>query len=139
MPGGHRDAVAPDLADGLGGALEPFGVMVHDPLAAVPAAGLLVGEEGERRRARRLGPRAREVADTGQDHRVHVLHVHRPTTPEAPVAFLGGERVHLPVSGIRGDDVGVAVHDQTGPGRVGALEPHHHRCPPRVAFDEHRV
>ena len=45
----HRDAVAADLADRLGDALEQLGVVVDDVVAALDAAGLLVGEEGERR------------------------------------------------------------------------------------------
>ena len=99
-------------------------VVVDEPVAAVRAAGLLVGEEDEGRVAGGLGAGAGEVPDVREDHRVHVLHVDRAATPDAAVALLGGEGVDLPVGGVGRDDVEVTVHREAGPRGVLALEAH---------------
>ena len=135
----HGDAEAADLRDRLGHPLEPVAVLVDDPPAALQSARLLVGEEHERRRPRRLLTGPREVAQVGDDHRVHVLHVDGPAPPDAAVALLAGERVHLPVGGVRRDDVEMTVHGEAGTRGVGPLDPDHHRRSARLALDEHGV
>ena len=52
---GDGDAVAADLADRLGDALEELGVVLDDVVRPLDAAGLLVGEERDDQVARRLG------------------------------------------------------------------------------------
>ena len=49
----HRQREPADLADRLGDAVEQVGPVVDQPVAAVLAAGLLVGEEREHQIARR--------------------------------------------------------------------------------------
>ena len=49
----HSDGEPADLADGLGDAVEQVAAVLHQPVAALDPAGLLVGEEGEDQVARR--------------------------------------------------------------------------------------
>ena len=79
--------------------------------------GLLVGGEREHDVAGGLAALAQPLADDGQHHRVHVLHVDRAAAPDAAVGDLAGERVVPPVGGVGGHDVEVAVDEQGGPGR----------------------
>ena len=124
-----RDRVAADLADRLGRAREPLGLVLHDERGAFDAAVLLVGEEGEDEVALGLLAGAEDVGDRREDHGVHVLHVHGTAAPQHPVADLAGERVDAPVLGDRGDHVEVAVQHERGlvaiaPGHAG----HHVRA-----------
>ena len=48
----HRQREAPDLADRLGDSVKQVGTVVDQPLAAVLAAGLLLGQEREHQVAR---------------------------------------------------------------------------------------
>ena len=86
--------------------------------------------------ARRLGAGAGEVAQVGQDHRVHVLHVDGAAAPDAAVALLGGERVDLPVGGVGRHDVEVAVDGEAGPVAVRALDADDDAGPPGLALEE---
>lgn len=113
------DAVSADLADRLGHAVEDLGVMRYDPVRALDATGLLVGEEADDEIARRCRSGAREFADGREDHRVHPLHVDRSAAPDHPVAQLAGEGIDAPVTGVRGDHVEVPVDAQRGAGPVG--------------------
>ena len=120
----HGGAEPSHLADRLGAALEPLGVVLDEGLGTLVPAGLLVGGEAEDDRAFGLatGPGARP--DHREQHRVEVLHVDRPAAPQVAVPDLAGERVDLPV--LRGgrDDVEVAVQQQralvAGPGGAPA-------------------
>ncbi len=67
----------------------------------------------------RLGARPGPRPHDGEQHRVEVLHVDRAAAPQVAVLDLAGERVHLPVVGLGGDDVEVAVQQQ----RVVAAAP----------------
>ncbi len=137
--GRHGHAVAADLADRLGDAVEELGTGLHDVVRAEDSPSLLVGEEGEDDIAWGLGTAAGQVADVGQDHGVHVLHVHRASTPDAPVAQLGTERVDLPVGSIGGHDVEVAVDAQGRPVAVLALDAHEDARAARVALHDRRL
>src|SRR5206468_6473157 len=117
---GDGDAEAADLADRLSAALEQIRVVVDEPVGAVEAAGLLVGDEGEYDVTARLLALADPVGDDGQRHRVHVLHVDSAAAPEAVVADLTGERIHLPVRGVGRYDVQVPVDQQRRSGGVDA-------------------
>ena len=117
--GGHGDGEPADLADPLGAALEPAGMVVDEPAGALSTAGLLVGDEGKDEITGRRAPRARPVADDREGHRVHVLHVDRAAAPEASVADLSGERVDRPVVLLSRYDVQMPVNEQRRPVRVG--------------------
>ena len=130
---------AADLADRLGDALEEVGVLVDEVPRAVRAAGLLVGEEGEHDVARGLAAAAQPVAYDRQRHRVHVLHVDGAAAPHAAVGDLAGEGVVGPVRRVGRYDVGVAVDEQRGPGRVLALDPGHGRGAARVRLEDLRL
>ena len=106
-------------------------MVVHQVAGTVRTARLLVGQEGQDHVAGRTAALTQALADDGEDHRVHVLHVDGAAAPDA--VFLGagaagagaagacgadvaGERVDLPVRRVGGDDVEVAVDEQGGPG-----------------------
>ena len=76
---------------------------------AVGAAGLLVGEEGEDDVTLRFAAGSGEITQDRKDHGIHILHVHRAAAPDHAVADLSAERVDLPVVGLGGYDVEVAV------------------------------
>src|SRR5262249_42736972 len=78
---------------------------------------------------------ALHLAQQGQHHRVHVLHVHGAAAPDVAVAYLARERVHRPVGGVGRDDVEVAVDEQGGQRRVGALDAGDHVAAARQALD----
>ncbi len=118
------DGETPDLADGLGDALEQVGAVFHQPLRALGAGGLLVGEEREHEVARRARAGAGHLAQDGEQHRVHVLHVRRPATPQAPVGDLARERVDLPVRGAGGTTSRWPC-SSSAPLRGAALVPRH--------------
>ncbi len=122
---GDAQAEAADLADGLGAPLEQVRLLLDQVTGAPDAASLLVGEEREDDVARRLAPGAHPLADDGQHHRVHVLHVDGATSPDATLGHLGGERVVGPLLGLGGHDVEVAVHEQPGAAGVRPLDPGH--------------
>lgn len=111
-------------------------MVVDEPVAAVGAAGLLVGEEDERRVTGGLRAGAGEVTDVREDHRVHVLHVDRSPAPDAAVALLRGEGVDLPVGGVGRHHVEVAVDGESGPRGVLALEADDDRGAARLALEE---
>ncbi|GES33176.1 hypothetical protein San01_56640 [Streptomyces angustmyceticus] len=129
---------AADLADRLRDALEEVRVVVDEVARAVGAARLLVREERQHDVARRLAAGAQPVADDGQRHRVHVLHVDRAPSPEAAVGDLAGERVVGPVVGVGRHDVGVPVDEQAGPRAVLALDPGDRRGPALVGLEDLR-
>ncbi len=106
------DRVAAHLADGLGGAGEPLGAVLHDACRALDAAVLLVGEERHDHVALGLLPRAQQIGDGGQDHGIHVLHVDRSAAPQDAVADLSREGIDAPVLGDGGHHVEVSVQDQ---------------------------
>ena len=108
----HGQREAADLADRLGDAVEQVGAVVDQPLAAVLAAGLLVGHEREHQIARRHDAGAFEVPRDGEHHADHVLHVDRAAAPDVAVLDGAGERVHAPVGGLGGHHVEVAVDQQ---------------------------
>ncbi len=102
----------PDLADGLGAALEEVRPVLDEPLRPERAARLLVGEEGEDEVARRHDAVAAEPAGDRDHHRVHVLHVDRAAAPHVAVLHRTGERVHRPLRRLGGHDVEVPVDEQ---------------------------
>ena len=119
------DRVATDLADGFVGAGEQLGMLVHHPVRAVDAAVLLVREERDDEVTGRLLPRLGKVAECGQDHRIHVLHVDGTPAPQQAVADLAAEGVDAPVGSDRRHNVEVAVHDQRRAFRVATGYPCH--------------
>ena len=124
----HRQRESADLADRLGDALEQVGPVLDQPLAAVLAAGLLVGDEREHQVARRDDAGAFEVPGDRDHHADHVLHVDRAAAPHVAVLDGTGERVHAPVGGLGGHDVEVAVHQQGATRAVGAVAAGRTRC-----------
>ncbi len=107
----HRRGEAADLADGVRAVLEPLAVRLHQRSGALVPPGLLVGGEAEHQRP--VGHDAGPGTGThrGEQHRVEVLHVDGTATPELTLVDLPAERVQLPVGGVGGDDVEVAVHE----------------------------
>jgi len=83
--------------------------------------GLLVGEERDHEVALGLMALAQDVLQRGDDHGIHVLHVHRASAPEHAVFDDAAERIDAPVVGVGGHDVGVAVHHQRRQARIGTL------------------
>ena len=134
-----RRAEAADLADRLGDAFEEVGMVVDQPARAVVAARLLVGQERQHDVPRRPAALPEPLPDHGEDHRVHVLHVHRAAAPDAAVTDLAGERVDLPVRRVGGDHVEVAVDQQGRPGRVRPGDPGHHAGAARVRLKYRRL
>lgn len=129
---------AADLADRLRNALEEIGVVVDEIPRAVRTARLLVGEEGQHDVARGLTAAAQPVPYDREGHRVHVLHVDRATAPDTAVRDLARERVVRPVVGVGGDDIGVAVDEQGGPGGILALDPGDGRGTAPVGLEDPR-
>lgn len=119
------EGVGAGLADALGAALEEVGVAVGEESGAVGGAVLLVRGEGQHDVAPGAQARAGPGADSGEHHRVHVLHVDGAAAPDDAVADLAGERVDGPVRGLGGHHVEVAVDEQGVGGRVGAGDPGH--------------
>jgi hypothetical protein len=111
-------------------ALEQLRPVLHQPLRAEQAAGLLVGEEREHEVARRHDPFALEVPRQGQRHADHVLHVDRAASPHVPVLHGTGERVHGPLGGVGGHDVEVTVDEQRAPAGIRAGQPGDHVASP---------
>ena len=121
-----RDRVAADLADRLGRAGEPLRAVRDDELGALDPAVLLVGEEHQDEVALGEVAGSQDVGDGGEDHGVHVLHVHGTPAPQHPVADLAGERIDRPVRRHRGHDVEVAVQHEGGLAGVAAADTRHH-------------
>jgi hypothetical protein len=121
----HGDRVAADFADRLGSALEPLGAVRHDQVGALDAPVLLVGEEHQDEVALGQLSGAQDVGHRREDHRVHVLHVHRTPAPQHPVADLPGERIDRPVLRHRGNDVEVPVEHERGLVGVATAHPCH--------------
>ena len=94
-------------------------MVVHQPARPVGAARLLVGQERQDHIAGRTAAFPHPLADDGEDHRVHVLHVHGAAAPDArfvpAVVDLARERVDPPVRRVGGNHVEVAVEEQGGP------------------------
>ncbi len=90
-------------------------MVLDEPVRPEHATGLLVGGEDERDGP--IGDDAGSLpsAYDRQQHPVEVLHVDRAAAEEVAVDDLGGERVDLPVAGLRGHDVEVPVDQQSGP------------------------
>ena len=104
--------VAADLADGLCRSGEELWVVVNEEVRAEHSPVLLVGEEGDNEIACRLAAALEDVAKGRDDHRVHVLHVHRPAAPEHSVADCSLEGVDCPIRRVGGYDIRMPVHDQ---------------------------
>ena len=132
---GHRDAEAADLADRLGDPLEHLRVVVHDPVAAEQSPGLLIGKEPENEVTRRFQTRSCEMADIGQHHGVHILHVDRTSPPDAAVPQLRGERIHLPVNGIGRHDIEVSMNGQSRTASIRSVDTHKDTGAPGCALD----
>ena len=136
---GDGDAVAADLADRLGDALEDLGVLGDHEVRALGAAGLLVREEHDDQVAGRSGTCAGQVAHRREHHRVHVLHVDRAAAPHAAVTLLPRERVDRPVGGVGRHHVEVPVHAERTALAVGTRDAHGDADPPRVALEGLRL
>src|SRR6202035_332296 len=78
-------------------------------------------------------------ANDGQHHRVHILHIDRAATPQAAVGELAGEGIVLPVGGVGGDDVQVAVDEEGGSCLVLARDAGYHGGALGVGFQELRL
>ena len=117
---------AAHLGDRFGGAFEEFGPVVHRVAGAVGAAGFLVGEEREDDVALGLFAGPGEAAQDGQDHGVHVLHVHGAAAPDQAVLQFAAERVHCPLVLQGGHHVEVAVDHQGTGGRIFTGHPGDH-------------
>jgi hypothetical protein len=102
----------------------------------VGTAGLLVGQEGDDEVAGRPLTGADQLADGGEDHGVHVLHVDGAAAPHAAVADLRREGVDLPVVRARGDDVEVTVDEERRPRGVGARDARDDVGPARLRLDD---
>jgi hypothetical protein len=114
-------------------------MVVDQPARAPGPARLLVRGERQHHVARRAPPLAQPLPDHRDHHRVHVLHVHRAAAPDAVVARLAGERVHLPVARVRGHHIKMTMDEQRGPGPVLALDPGHDAGPFRVRLEHDRL
>ena len=109
---------AADLADRLGDALEQVRVVVHQPVRAVVAARLLVGEEGEHDVARRLAARCGSRSRTTARIIASMSFMSTAPRPQTqPSRDLAGERVDRPVGGVGRYDVEVTVDQQRRPAR----------------------
>ena len=107
----ERDAEAAHLADRLVAVAEQLGMVLGQPPRAGDAPHLLVGEEGDDEVPRRSPALPCPAAEHGQDHGIHVLHVHRAPAPDAAVDDLAAERVHRPLGGFGRNHVEMAVHE----------------------------
>ncbi len=121
-PAVEFDRVAADLADRFGGPGEEFGVVPDEVMGSAAAAVLFVGEECDDQVALWLSPGAQDVADGGDDHGIHVLHVDRAAPPQHAVFDDPAERVDGPVARIRGNYIEMAVDDECGLGAVPAFD-----------------
>ena len=135
----QRDAEAAHLTDRLGAVGEQLGVMIDQVVRPFAAAGLLVGQEGQHDVAGRPLAAAGPLADERERHRIHVLHIHRATTPHVAVAHLAGERVDRPLAALGRHDVEVAVDEQRRPAAVGTFDARDRRCTPRRGLDDLRL
>src|SRR5699024_9717014 len=81
------------------------------------------GEEGDDEVASRTHPLGQHGPDRGDDHRVHVLHVHGPAPPQQTVLDHACEGIDAPVLGRGRDHIRVAVDDQGRSLRLRALAP----------------
>jgi hypothetical protein len=148
------DAEPADLADRLGDALEEAGVVVHQVAGTVRTTRLLVGQEGQDHIAGRTAALTQALADHGEDHRVHVLHVYGAAAPDAVLVGAGAagagaggacgadvarEGVNLPVRRIRRDDVEVAVQQQRRPALVLTGDAGDHAGPAGRGFQDGRL
>jgi len=111
---------------------------VDQVVGSATAAVLLVGEERHDEVACRTLPRAQDVADRGQDHRIHVLHVDGAAAPEQAVFDLAAERVDGPVARVGRNDIEVTVDDEGRLARVGALDTGHHARAARIGLEHLR-
>ena len=130
------DGVAADLRDRLGGSGEQLGTVAHHMPGTVVSAGLLVCEERDDEVPTRSESLAEHGADGRDDHRVHVLHVHRSAAPQQTVLDDSFEGVDAPVLRGRRNDVGVAVDDECRRLRIGALHTGDEIGPARGGFDD---
>ena len=117
------DGVAAHLGDRLGGTGEQVGAVADHVPGPVVATGLLIGEEGDDEVASRTHPLGQHGPDGGDDHRVHVLHVHGPAPPQQTVLDHACEGIDAPVLGRGRDHIRVAVDDQGRSLRIRALDP----------------
>ena len=130
------DGVPADLRDRLCGSGEQFGAVAHHMPGAIVASGLLIGEEGNNEVPSRDESLGQHGPDGGDDHRVHVLHVHRAAAPQQPVLDDAFEGIDAPVLCGCGNDVGVAVDDESRSLRIGAFDAGDEVGPSRGGFDD---
>ncbi|EEF22828.1 conserved hypothetical protein, partial [Ricinus communis] len=109
-------------------------VLLDQPVRAVVAAVLLVGDE----RQHEIPPRRQPGRDGGQHHRAEILHVDRAPAPQEPVAHLAGKRRYRPIGGARGHHVQMPLHEQRGQRRIGARDPRDHVRPLRLGLQNPR-
>ncbi len=134
----HRQREPADLADRLGDPGEQVGPVLDEPVRAVLAAVLLVGDEGEHQVPRRDDAGPFEVAGDRDHHPDHVLHVDRAAAPHVAVRRphrRTGARSSRPVRRApRRGGRGSAA--RPGPGRTRAAGrtrcPGRARRPPRI-------
>ncbi len=125
------DRVAADLADRLGAVREQLGPVPYDPLRSPDPARLLVGEEREHEVTRRGDLVRDEVAEVGQHHADHVLHVDRAPPVQHAVHDVAREGVVAPRLGVGRHDVEMPVQDQPGTAAVRAGDAYDEARPAR--------
>ena len=125
LPVVHGVAEAAHLADRDIDTVEEVGSVLDQPVRAESATGLLIGEERHHQRTAAAPTGADPVADDGEHHRVHVLHVDCAAAPQhrhaAVVGDLAGERRVCPVVGVGRHDIEMAVQQQSRSVGVGAF------------------
>ena len=107
IPDSHGEAA--HLADGFGHVVEHVRTIVDDPVRTVISTRLLIGGEDHHDLSGGHVIRPRPVPQGGQQHGVHVLHIHRAAAPDQAVGELTPKGGYLPVLGERGHDIQVAV------------------------------
>ncbi len=101
-----------DLADPLADPGEQFGAVLDHPVRPMFAARLLVREEQQNHVSTWLDLIHLPLLDNRQDHGVHVLHVHRTSTPDHVVVDGSLESRHRPVRGDCRHYVGMSMDHQ---------------------------
>ena len=117
------NGVSANFADGFGCSGEEVRMFFHEMVRTEDAPVFFVGEKGKNEVPRGLLSIAHNVAERGQNHRVHVLHVDRATAPQHAVFNQPLERVDRPVCSVCRNHVEMPVHDEGWLGAVASGDP----------------
>ncbi len=111
------------FANGFGGSFKKLRAVINNPRGPVLHACFFIGKKCDDHISPGPDSIARPMTHYGQDHGIHVFHVHSTTSPNEPIVDLCTKRRVGPICGYRRHNIKMSVDYECIGARVGSRNP----------------